>query len=97
MRWKFVHFKLLNQNFYMALSGFLDAGMVTGNYPVNTSGVPSDQMKFFPDEKEKLHLSAGAGLHIAWNRNFIVAVDYGRALDKRDGVSGLYIGLDFLF
>jgi len=54
-------------------------------------------MVFFPDDPEKLHLGAGGGLHIAWNRNFIVAVDYGRALDKRDGVSGLYIGLDFLF
>lgn len=97
MRWKFVYFRLFNQNFYLALSGFLDAGMVTAEYPVNTSGVPAEWMYFFPGDKEKLHTSAGAGLHIAWNRNFIVAVDYGRALDSRDGVSGLYIGLDFLF
>jgi hypothetical protein len=87
LRWKFLHFILLNQNFYLCLSGFLDGGMVTRNYPVNTSGVPPQYMNFF----------AGAGLHIAWNRNFIVAADYGRALDKRDGLSGLYIGLDFLF
>jgi hypothetical protein len=52
---------------------------------------------FFPDETEKLHLSSGGGLHIALNENFIIAADYGRALDKRDGDQGFYIGLDFLF
>jgi hypothetical protein len=31
------------------------------------------------------------------NQNFIVAIDYGKALDKRDGTSGIYIGLNFLF
>jgi outer membrane protein assembly factor BamA len=95
--WKFWYFRLFNQNFYMALSGFFDSGMVTREYPVDLSGVPADALKFFPDDKEGLHNSAGVGLHIAWNRNFIVAVDYGRALDPRDGVSGLYIGLNFLF
>jgi len=97
MRWKFLYFKLLNQNFYLALSGFMDAGKVTGEYQVDISGVPVEYRHFFPDERETLHPSAGGGLHIAWNRNFIVAVDYGRALNKRDGLSGLYIGLDFLF
>ena len=97
MRWKFAYFQLFGQNFYLALSGFLDAGLVTGKYPVDISGVPAEYLHFFPDEKETLHTSAGGGLHIAWNRNFIIAVDYGRALDPRDGVSGLYIGLDFLF
>jgi len=100
LRWKFVYFQLFKQNFYLALSGFMDAGMVTGKYEFDMSGVPvndPDAMRFFPDDPETLHTSAGAGLHIAWNRNFIIAVDYGRALDKRDGISGLYIGLDFLF
>ncbi len=99
LRWKFVHFIFLNQNFYLALSGFMDGGMVSGKYEFDRSGIPMDPeaRKFFPDDPERLHLSAGGGLHIAWNRNFIVAVDYGRALDKRDGLSGLYIGLDFLF
>ena len=100
LRWKFLYFQLFKQNFYLALSGFMDAGMVTGDYEFDMSGVPAndpDAMKFFPDDPETLHTSAGAGLHIAWNRNFIIAVDYGRALDKRDGNSGLYIGLDFLF
>jgi hypothetical protein len=31
------------------------------------------------------------------NQNFIIAVDYGIAADERDGDSGLYIGLNYLF
>ena len=31
------------------------------------------------------------------NQNFIVSCDYGRAMDPRDGKSGVYIGLNFLF
>lgn len=96
-RWKFVYFRLFNQNFYVALSAFTDAGMVTRPYKLDLTSATPDAEPFFPEEKESLHTSAGAGLHIAWNRNFIVAVDYGRALDPKDGVSGLYIGLDFLF
>lgn len=97
MRWKFVHFTLWKWNVYLALSGFLDGGMVTGEYKINTDNVPAAMMYFFPDDKETLHLSSGGGLHIALNENFIVAADYGRALNKRDGDQGFYIGLDFLF
>ena len=51
----------------------------------------------FDHQNEKLHLSAGGGFHFALNENFIVAADYGRALSKQDGISGFYVGLDFLF
>ncbi|MFC2123612.1 BamA/TamA family outer membrane protein [Bacteroidota bacterium] len=96
LRWKFYHFQLLNQNIYLALSGFLDGGMVTNEYDINTSGVPPNNI-FFPDDPEKMHFGTGAGFHLAINQNTIVAVDYGRVLDKRDGLSGLYIGFDWLF
>jgi len=97
LRWKFMRTVLFNQNFYFALSGFLDGGIVTGKYKIDTSAVPTEYSDYFSAGKEKLHLGAGAGLHIAMNQNFIIAVDYGRALDKNDGKSGLYIGLNFLY
>jgi outer membrane protein assembly factor BamA len=97
MRWKFLRTVLFNQNVYLALSGFLDGGMVTGKYKVDLSGVPADQLYMVEAGDEKLHLGAGAGLHIVMNQNFVVAFDYGRALDPGDGVSGLYIGLNFLY
>ena len=46
---------------------------------------------------EKMHKSVGAGLRLAMNYNFIVAIDYGIALNKQDGDSGIYIGLNYLF
>jgi outer membrane protein assembly factor BamA len=97
MRWKFLRTLLFNQNIYLALSGFFDAGIVTSQYEVDLSGVPADQLFLVQGGDEKLHMGAGAGLHIVMNQNFVVAVDYGRALDPGDGESGLYIGLNFLF
>ncbi len=97
LRWKFIYFEWFKQNFYVAVSGFADGGMVTGAYDIDTSNVPANQIHFFPDDPEKLHFGIGGGLHIAWNQNFVIAFDYGRTVDSRDGVQGMYIGLDWLF
>lgn len=96
-RWKFLHFDLWKWNIYLALNGFLDGGLVTKEHKLDLSGVPAAYQDYFDYQKEKLHLSAGGGLHVALNENFIVAADYGRALSEQDGSSGFYVGLDFLF
>ena len=97
IRWKVLRTMLFNQNFYIALAGFADAGMVTGKYDLPVSTNPEAIAWLAKGEKEKLHLSYGAGIHLALNENFIVSVDYGLAADKRDGKSGMYIGLNFLY
>jgi outer membrane protein assembly factor BamA len=103
MRWKFLRTMVGKQNIYLALSWFFDAGMVTSKYKFDMSGVPTTgpdaefAQKLINSQDESLHMGAGGGLHIVMNQNFIVAVDYGRALDKGDGKSGLYIGLNFLY
>lgn len=100
LRWKFLRTMVGKQNIYLALSGFLDGGIVTSKYSFDKEGVPDpgpDDPIIFSSEKEKLHMGAGGGLHIVMNQNFVIAVDYGRALNKGDGESGLYIGLNFLF
>jgi len=99
MRWKFLRTLIFNQNIYLALSGFLDGGIVTGEYKIDKTGVPTDDFsqQLVEGGDEKLHLGAGAGLHVVMNQNFVIAVDYGLALDPGDGKSGLYIGLNFLF
>jgi outer membrane protein assembly factor BamA len=100
LRWKFLRTQVGKQNIYLALSSFFDAGMVTAKYSFDKSGVPADDefaQKLVNSQSESLHMGAGAGLHIVMNQNFIVAVDYGRALEKGDGESGLYIGLNFLY
>ncbi len=97
LRWKFLRTIIFNQNVYLALSGFLDGGVVTKKYDFDKSGIPSDQLNMVENADEKLHFGAGAGFHFVMNQNFIIAVDYGRALDPGDGESGLYIGLNFLY
>ena len=105
LRYKFWKTKLFKQDFYVALSGFVDAGMVTKPYEIDTKdveaayGYPKEfiQTEWFNRQDEGLHTSYGAGLHFALNNNFIVAVDYGMATKKEDGSSGLYIGLNYIF
>lgn len=101
IRWKVFRTVVFNQNFYIALAGFADAGMVTGKYklPEITDPVKKAEAENWLSlgESEKLHISYGAGIHFAINDNFIVTVDYGMAADKRDGVKGTYIGLNFLY
>jgi outer membrane protein assembly factor BamA len=100
LRWKFAKFEFLKQNWYLALSPFVDVARITKPYayPETFKDTP------FYGTPDSWHLSYGAGLHIALNQNFIVAVDYGMAANngtkdalKNDGKKGLYIGLDFLF
>jgi hypothetical protein len=102
LRWKFARFKLFNQNIYLALAGFFDGGMVTGDYDVDLSGVPASAagqpgLGLFTGD-EALHLGTGAGFHIAVNENTIVTVDYGFPLDPQDNFkNALYVGFDFLY
>ena len=100
LRWKFVRFNLINNNFYLGLSAFTDIGKVTKKVDVESliasvSSIP--QPDYFRWGAEKMHYSYGAGLHIAMNENFIIAIDYGLAANKQDGNSGLYMGLNYLF
>jgi len=102
LRWKVIKFYWIKQNFYIALSGFFDTGRILKKIDIENivNGLdltPDEKAMYFDFGAESFHNSLGGGLHIAMNQNFIIAVDYGRALNKQDGVSGLYIGLNFLF
>jgi hypothetical protein len=109
LRWKFWKFQFINQNFYISLNTFVDGGQVVTPIKFNKNSaywnsitLQNDEQLFteaqvFSTDNESLHLSYGAGLRIVMNQNFIIAVDHGRPTDKRDGKSGTYIGLNFLF
>ena len=97
-RWKFWHTKLFKQQVYLGLNAFWDSGRVVKKIAVNTNNVPEEQFNsYFDNNAEQFHHSLGGGLRFVMNENFIVAVDYGVPLDARDGNSGLYVGLNFLF
>nr|NQU92912.1 BamA/TamA family outer membrane protein [Bacteroidota bacterium] len=102
LRWKFFRTQLFNQNFYFGLNAFFDAGRITRMVPVETLVNEIDDPDFvkadyFDFGAESFHMSFGTGLRIAMNQNFIIAVDWGKAADRRDGKSGLYVGLNYLF
>jgi hypothetical protein len=100
LRWKPVRFTLINQNFYLGVNGFTDFGLITDKVKFtipdlsNTSYDPAD---FFSDSTEKLHVSAGVGLRVVMNENFIVSFDLGKAFNDQDGGIGFYMGLNYLF
>ena len=99
-RWKFVRFTVLKQSCHLALNPFLDMGMVVDEMDIETDEVNFDGDVFddyFETDKDQLHLSAGLGLKIVLNNDFVISVDYGLAIDEQDGTSGVYVGLNYLF
>lgn len=105
LRWKVFNATWFNQNFYFALSTFFDTGRVINDFEVKdvvdeltpSDFAPNTEASYFDFGAESFHNTVGAGLHIAMNQNFILAIDWGKALNEQDGNSGLYIGLNFLF
>lgn len=101
IRWRFLQTHLGKSNLYFALNGFADAGMVVKPFEIDeTKILPiEDRDKYFDfsSSNDKLHPSAGAGLRIALNENFILAIDYGFAINQQDGAKGLYISIGNLF
>ncbi len=110
LRWKVAGFQFINQNWNIALNPFFDAGMVTQSYRLeeqktawetienkyNISGY--EENLIYSGEKEGLHTSAGCGLKLIMNRNFIVSAEAAKSLDARDGKGmKVYIGFNYLF
>jgi outer membrane protein assembly factor BamA len=99
-RWKFFRTVLWNQDIYLALNAFTDVGRVLERKKVGIpdTWIPPEEMAdYFDPDAEGWHLSAGGGFRVVLNRNFVVAFDYGRAWDNRDGKDGFYVGIGYLF
>ena len=105
LRWKFLNTTVLNQNLSLGANIFFDGGRVLKDY-TDVSVDPSWPVTYpdrFPTQlsaggPERFHLAAGGGLRFILNRNFIIAVDYGRPFDRQDNAKGsLYINTGYLF
>ncbi len=94
LRWRIVNFKFINQNWIVALNPFFDAGIVTQKFREDEL----IESGYYSGEKDGLHMSAGTGLKLIMNRNLVVSVDLGRALDNRDGQKlKTFIGFNYVF
>lgn len=97
-RWKFLQTILFKQHVYLALSAFSDFGRVTRNYDFTYDTHNEEARNWFANGGvEKMHFSYGGGISGALNHNFVAHINYGLAADRRDGKSGVYIGLNYLF
>ena len=106
-RWRIVNFRAINQNFHIALNPFFDMGQVIQAYRLDAqkqaydkwaTEKPNEPNPFYSGDEEKPHATAGCGLKIVMNRNFVISVEMARALDSRDGQK-LWnnIGFNYLF
>ena len=107
LRVKLVNFKLFNQYFYIAVNPFFDAGVITKSYreeafkkaqalSVDTY-MPLGQL-YDASKVGDIVYSAGAGLKIAMNQNFIVSVELAKCFYKPlDAGMWLGIGINYQF
>ena len=105
-RWRIVNFRFINQNFHIALNPFFDMGQVIQPYRLEEQKAAYKAMggehnplnPFYSGNEEKLHATAGCGLKIVMNRNFVISFEMAHALDGRDGQK-LWnnIGFNYLF
>jgi len=105
LRWKPFHFTVFNQECYIGLNAFYDVGIVTNkiDLPENLETTFEDNMEgyefsdFFNPGGEALHHSVGISILPVINRNFVIAIDIGKALNAQDGNIGFSMGLNYLF
>ena len=99
LRLRLFSFNFINQSWYVATNPFFDAGMVTSLYKAEQlsafySGRSVDDLR---KAAIRPHCSAGLGLKLAMNRNFIVSIEDGIPFNKTDGENTLYIALNYIF
>lgn len=112
LRWSFAKFRWINQNWAIALNPFFDMGMIVAPYRLEQmKSLLQDDTRvatvgnkvytvadLYTQQAEKLHMSAGAGLHVIMNQNFNVACELGKCFSQSDGTGlGMRIGLNYLF
>lgn len=102
LRLQVAKFKIGKEHFYIGLNPFLDGGMVVQKRDMSVLGQIdspiSDDFDFDADV-HKLHLSAGCGLKVAMNENFILSVDWATALNAQDNgkFSNIYVKMGYMF
>ena len=105
LRLKLFSFNIARQSFYIGINPMFDAGYITDPVELERSETELRALTLLSGlryedvfgEKDGLHMSAGAGLKIAMNENFILSVDFAKAFNKQDGNTGLYIMLGYMF
>ena len=120
MRFKIVSFRFIKQNFYLAANPFFDLGACVQPYRLNemksveknSALTPEERSLIYVGQSEKLHMSAGVGLKLVMNRNFILSAEFAVPLNTKVYTNtslneslrmkniyspGINIGLNYIF
>lgn len=98
LRYKLKRFQFIGQNFYVGAIAFTDLGYILEPYDLEMSNVSSlERERFFSDEGQKPAISAGMGLKLVMNENFVLSADYANCFDEDFGSSGMYVLIGYLF
>ncbi|NLE63359.1 MAG: BamA/TamA family outer membrane protein [Bacteroidales bacterium] len=111
LRLKVWKFDIGKQHFYLGFNPFVDIGIITQAYQWDKKQIKEimavkdpednidDYFKFKTSDLYRPHVSAGMGLKIAMNENFILSVDWAFPFDKQDGASltNFYVKIGYLF
>jgi outer membrane protein assembly factor BamA len=81
LRWTPLSATLLSQQFDFSLVGFVDSGRVWSDLDLRDGG--------------GLNTAAGGGLRVAWNREFVIRMDYGLGLTAPS--TGFYLEFGQIF
>jgi outer membrane protein assembly factor BamA len=113
-RFKLVKFAIKKEQFYIGLNPFFDLGMVLQPYHIDKNTLETNiaandptfdlqtlnqYFNFDNPQIYRPHLSAGIGLKVAMNDNFVLSVDWAMPFDKRDnaGWANFYVKIGYMF
>lgn len=114
-RFKLCKFAIKKEQFYIGLNPFFDGAIILQPYKLDKDEIirnieqndpefdlaKLDQyLNFDNPQIYRPHLSAGLGLKIAMNDNFVLSVDWAVPFDKRDNAnqfSNFYVKMNYMF
>ncbi len=114
-RFKLCKFAIKKEQFYIGLNPFFDGAIILQPYKLNKDEVIKNIETYDPEfnladldqylnfdnpQIYRPHLSAGLGLKIAMNDNFVLSVDWAVPFDKRDNAnqfSNFYVKMNYMF
>lgn len=110
LRAKLFSFKLFNQFFYVAVNPFFDCGAIVQPYRLDEmANLPEIQANYvgktheeivsaLQDKSREFIKTAGCGLKVAWNENFIVGVEFAHNFNEGIGQNlWMSIGTGYCF
>lgn len=96
LRIRLFSFRLLKQEWYISTNPFFDMGMSVQPFRLAEMKASGDA-RIYGGDRETLHMSAGLGLKLVMNDNFVLSAEWGKPFDRRDGTQGLYLNLNYIF